>query len=331
MTLWQHWMVGQVDASIAAGALLAAAVLARRWLSPRVRSAILLIAFLRLALPPWLRSPWSEAFVDLPPLDDTRLLVTEWLRADVTTVLFTLTTIVSLGLLLRLAWQCSVLAWRLRRLETAPPVLQTMVNRLAGHRSIDVRVSAAGEGPFAAGLFRKSIVLPAALVDRLDAVAMEAVLAHEVAHHARRDLFWITAAALLRAVVWFNPLAHVIARTLVASREDGSDDWAVTRTSRDPFAYAQALLQSARLVAVPPPFAAGAHPMGQRLQRLLDGRSRRDGRPGVAGVAVITLAATLCLPGAHMPDLDPPEGDAAVIVVIKRVIATDTIYQIKTR
>jgi hypothetical protein len=103
MTLWQHWMVGQVDASIAAGALLAAALLARRWLSPRVRSAMLLIAVLRLALPPWLRSPWSEAFVDLPPVDDTRLLVTEWLRADVATVLFTVTTVVTLGLLLRLA------------------------------------------------------------------------------------------------------------------------------------------------------------------------------------------------------------------------------------
>jgi beta-lactamase regulating signal transducer with metallopeptidase domain len=304
MTMWQHWMVGQVDASIAAVGLLAAAVLSRRRLPPQVRSAILLIALVRLALPPWLRSPWSEALVDLPPIDDTRLLVTAWLTADAAVLPFAITVVVSLGLLARLVFQSRLMTLRLRSLDKAPPALQARVDRLAAGMPIDVRVSSTGEGPFATGVLRKVVVLPAALIDRLDDDALEAVLAHEVAHHARRDVLWLTMAAVLTSVAWLNPLTHLAARALVASREDGSDDWAVTHTSRDPFMYAQALLRSARMVSVPHPLAAGAHPMGGRLRRLLDGGAGREPRLTLPSLILVLLAAACCLPGAHMPALD---------------------------
>jgi len=338
MTMWQHvganyahWMVGQVDASIAAAMLLAVAVLCRRRLSPHVRSAILLIALVRLALPPWVRSPWSEALVDLPPIDDTRLLAAEWLGPQLTTALFVVTMAITVGLLIRLAWQARVIARRLQSLDRAPDGLCERVDKLAGHRQIDLRVSPA-EGPFASGLFRKVIVLPAPLVDRLDHVAMEAVLAHEVAHHERRDLWWLAAAGILTSVAWFNPVAHLVARALVASREDGSDDWAVMHTSRDPFAYAHALLQSARIVALPHPVGtAGAHPMGPRLRRLLAGRADPDGRLTLAGVGLILVAATLALPGAHMPTLDDPAEREDAVIVIKRVLGERGIDVIRNR
>lgn len=328
---WQHWLVGQIDASIAAGAVLIVAALLRRQLSPRVRSALLLIALVRLALPPWLRSPWSEALVDLPPIDDTRMLAVEWLSGDVTFALFAFTTAITCVLLARLAYQSGVLAAHVRHLEKAPAELMDTVNRLAPGLSIDVRIADAADGPFATGLFRKVIVLPATLIDRLDSQGLEAVLAHEVAHHARRDLFWITAAATLKAIVWFNPLAPLIARALVATREDGSDDWAVTHTSRDPFAYAQALLQSARMIAHPHPLAAGAHPMGKRLKRLLDGRANRTGRIGVAGLVVIASAAALCLPGAHMPALEASARQDDSVIVIKRVLGERAVEEIRQR
>jgi len=338
MTMWQHvcanyahWMVGQIDASIAAAMLLAVAVLCRHRLAPQVRSAILLIALVRLALPPWLRSPWSEALVDLAPIDDTRMLAVEWLSPQLTTVLFTVTMAITVGLLIRLTWQVRVIARRLQSLDRAPDALCERVHELAGHRHIDLRVSPT-EGPFASGVFRKIIVLPAPLVEGLDHVAMDAVLAHEVAHHERRDLWWLAAARVLTSVAWFNPLAHLVARTLVASREDGSDDWAVMHTSRDPFAYAHALLQSARIVAVPHPLGtAGAHPMGPRLRRLLDGRADSDARLTLAGAALILVAATLALPGAHMPTLDDPAEREDAVIVIKRVLGERGIAAIRNR
>lgn len=330
--LWQHWIVGQVDASIVSALLLAIAVTARRVLSPRVRSALLLIALVRLGLPPGLPSPWSEALVDLPPIDDTRLMVTAWLRDDVAFALFALTTTVAVGMLLRLAYQSCRLTRRIPAFAAPPPALQASVDRLFGDASIRLRVSASGEGPFAVGLLRKTIVLPASLIEHVDAEVAELVLAHEVAHHSRGDLFWITAAALLKAVAWFNPLAHLIARALVATREDGSDDWAITRTSADPFVYARALLQSARTVAFPPPpLTANAHPMGKRLKRLLDRRSARDGRLGITGLAVIGFAAALCLPGAHMPALNASAERDEAVIVIRRVLGERGLEQIRDR
>ena len=90
----------------------------------------------------------------------------------------------------------------------------------------------------------------------------------------------------------------------------------MARTSQDPLAYAHALLQSARVVAVRQPAAAAAHPMGARLRRLLDGGARRDGRVGLAGAIAIVIAAVAVLPGAHTPSLS--DGIVKKVIVIKR-------------
>ena len=327
MTTWQHWMVGQLDASIVAVVLLAVAVLARHRLSPSLRAVLLTIALARLVLPPWINSPWSEAFVDLPPLDDSRFAMSELVRANMATKLFALWLAGALFCLGRLAFQ----AWHARRywLETtveAPARIAERVRQIAGDRAPDVRISMREDGPMAIGLRQPLIILPASLVD-LPGEALDAVLAHEVAHHARRDLFWIAAASAMSALAWFNPVAHVIAAELRSAREDGSDDWAVMRTSREPYAYAQALLRSARLAAgLHSPLAAhlrasrygvhaGAHPMGPRLRRLLDGSSRRDDRLSAAALCAILVVLTLALPGAHMPDPDD-DGDERIVIVI---------------
>jgi beta-lactamase regulating signal transducer with metallopeptidase domain len=124
----------------------------------------------------------------------------------------------------------------------------------------------------------------------------------------------------LQAIAWFNPLAHVIARAISSAREDGSDDWALRRTATDPFAYAHALLKSARLVATEPGgvLAVGAHPMSSRLRRLLDANTARDQRPGVIGFALILIALALALPGAHSPDLAADDDGERVVIVIRR-------------
>jgi beta-lactamase regulating signal transducer with metallopeptidase domain len=309
VTLWRHWMVGQLDASLVAGVLLAIALIARHRLSPRVRSALLLMALARLVMPPWIRSPWSEALVDLAPLDDGRSLVALAMQSDVAMFAAAITSAVSMFLLARIAWGC-VTAER-RWLA----VTESLSIRLQPATTVQVRLSRSGEGPFAVGIRRKLIILPESIL-RLDPAAIDAVIAHEMAHHERGDLQWILAADVLKAIAWFNPLAHLVARALVAAREDGSDDWAVRKTSNDPFTYAQALLQSARIVATLQPFGtAGAHPMGKRLRRLLDADAAREGRLGVAEIALIVIAATAVLPGAHMPSLST---DERIVIVITR-------------
>jgi hypothetical protein len=298
MTIWRMWIVGQLEATLAASLLLAVAVLFRHRLAPGVRSAILLIALIRLALPPFLRSPWSEAAADAPLIDDVRVLIAGALQSDLAMAVAALTTTVSIALLVRLG----VAFLRAERASDGP--------------GIQILFSESNEGPIATGLFRRKVIIPRSML-ALDKAALDAAIAHEVAHHERRDLWWMAGASLLTAIAWFNPLAHVVARALVASREDGADDWAVARTSKDPVSYAQALLQSARLMsAQQPAAAAAAHPMGGRLRRLLDTRARRDSRFGVAAIVAIAIAAALALPGAHMPSLS--DGITRTVIVIRR-------------
>ena len=316
-------MVGQLDASIVAAILLSIALLARHRLSPGVRSSLLLIALVRLVLPPWIRSPWSEAVVDVPPINEARAMIAWGLQWDVAMYAAAITTVVSMFLLARIVWTFAtaeerwIAATEPLSLRLTTSAKASVVKKAGTTTAVEVRLSRSGDGPLAVGLRRKLIVLPESVL-RLDSAAIEAVLAHEIAHHERRDLVWIALASALKAVAWFNPLAHLIARALIAAREDGTDDWAVRSTSNDPFAYAQALLQSARMVAAPQPFgAAGAHPMGRRLQRLLDGQATREGKLGLPGLVIILLAATAAIPGAHMPS--PTDGDdERVVIVIKK-------------
>jgi beta-lactamase regulating signal transducer with metallopeptidase domain len=313
VSTWQHWIVGQVDASIAAAAIVGLVMAMRHRVSPSVRSILLLIALIRLVLPPWMRSPWSEALVDVTAIDDVRFVTAEMMRSGVATWMFATWSAVSMWLFVRLLHRLKTTRryWVERTVEAPPEMIPSWCH-------VEVRLSPSGEGPMALGIRRPLIVVPDSIV-HLDAAAIDAVLAHEVAHHERRDLVWLAAAHALSALVWFNPLAHVLVAAVRSTREDGCDDWAVARTSRDPYAYAQALLQSARLVATRPPATAmAAHPMSSRLRRLLDGTARRDARIGWAGIALILMVGTLAIPGAHMPDADDDPGNERIVVVIRR-------------
>jgi len=307
------WIVGQIDASIVAALILVAVHFGRHLLPPAIRSALLAIALVRLALPPLIRSPWSEALVDAAPIDDARSTMALWLHDDAWQTIAALTTMVSILLLIRLGRSIAVSrSLAVAGTRPGPDGLQTKV---------EVRIAPDDRGPLAAGFRDRVIVLPASILETASRQQLAAVLAHETGHHERRDLVWMALARAAAAIVWFNPLTHLISRALLAAREDGCDDWAMARTGRDPFAYAQALLQSARLMAARDNgmLIARAHPMGVRVRRLLAASAVRDERRTAPLFVVILIAAAAFIPAAHTPnvsdDLNPP---TRVVIVVRR-------------
>ena len=94
------------------------------------------------------------------------------------------------------------------------------------------------------GLFRPRIIVPTGAgswtVDRIDIV-----LAHELAHIARRDWALQVAAEALRAVHWFNPFVWITCRRLRDESEQACDD-AVLRRGLSPVEYSTHLLAIAR-------------------------------------------------------------------------------------
>ena len=94
--------------------------------------------------------------------------------------------------------------------------------------------------PLTLGAVRSTILLPSAWREWDDA-KLDAVLAHEVSHVARRDALTQRLSLLHRAIFWFSPLAWWLDRHLADLAEQASDEAALS-CGADRKTYARTLL-----------------------------------------------------------------------------------------
>jgi beta-lactamase regulating signal transducer with metallopeptidase domain len=94
--------------------------------------------------------------------------------------------------------------------------------------------------PVTMGILRAIILLPASWRDWDDA-RLNAVLAHEISHIARRDALRQLLSLVHRAIFWFSPLAWWLHRQLVELAEQVSDEAALS-CGTDRSEYARTLL-----------------------------------------------------------------------------------------
>ncbi len=127
------------------------------------------------------------------------------------------------------------------------------------------------------GLFRPTILLSTWMVEHLDRRELEAVLAHELEHVARRDYLVIWLATMLRDAFFYVPTSWAVYRQLQQEKELACDDLAVGATHR-PLALASALAKVWQHAVGGAPFAHGRaaqHLVGadesitDRIERLL--------------------------------------------------------------
>lgn len=97
-------------------------------------------------------------------------------------------------------------------------------------------------GAFATGLRTPLIAIDPALLDALDAEELEGLLAHELAHLARRDALLGTIVGFFRDLSFFLPPLHAAARWLRREQEEGADELASLHTGR-PAALASSILK----------------------------------------------------------------------------------------
>lgn len=173
-----------------------------------------------------------------------------------------------------------------RRLGIDPPPLRVL--------AIEAPLAVTG------GLRWPTIVLSRWLVEQLDRRELEAVLAHELAHVARRDHLARWLGRLLRDATVYLPSSWYAWRVLEADEELEADALAVELTER-PLAMASALgkvwqqASTAPLAMAGLPSVAGSSALllEQRLARLLEGRAHRTPAfPGrlLAGGMALTVA-----------------------------------------
>ncbi|MEZ4586385.1 MAG: M56 family metallopeptidase [Gemmatimonadales bacterium] len=202
----------------------------------------------------------------------------------------------------------ALVGWRRRR--TARPARgswQPIADRLTRgyglRRPVPVLVASGVTDPVVSGILRPVVLLPGEVERRLAPGEIEAVLAHELAHVARRDQLATPLLAAAGCLLFFQPAARWLARAVEAERERATDDLAL-RQRIDPLAYARALsrLEEIRRGVRRPRIALAARGgnLLERVRRITLGTPppdrRATTRAGLLALALATLGSVGAVP-----------------------------------
>jgi bla regulator protein BlaR1 len=212
------------DTLIATGALIALVLVLRRPVSrhfgPGMAYALWALPLLRLVIPPLVLPMPAPSAEPVLLLEAAPVAAAGQSVAESTASLAWLEPVL-LGLWL--AGAIAFLAWRTlgyRQLRTDLLAEARPVGQVGDVRLIE---SPATVSPLAFGLFDKVIALPPGFMTGTDRQARDLAIAHELEHHAGRDVAVNMAMQPLLALHWFNPLAWLAWRALRRDQEAACD------------------------------------------------------------------------------------------------------------
>ncbi|MCA9066432.1 MAG: M56 family metallopeptidase, partial [Planctomycetaceae bacterium] len=192
-------------------------------------------------------------------------------------------------------------------------LLSELTQRLRIRRRVRLVITESPVGPAVVGLFRITILLPTAVVERLSSEAFRPILAHELLHIRRGDL-WIGMVQLLARVIWwFHPLVWWASRMTRQEAERCCDEQVLAELKCRPADYARALVEVLELKSQlqPVPVFPGVRPMDvttQRLERIMSLRQGSRSRAPMWCWICAMLAAAASLPGAaFIVNADEPQ------------------------
>jgi hypothetical protein len=203
----------------------------------------------------------------------------------------------------------------LRRTGPPPERAARLFREMAGPRKARLLVSDRVRAPFSAGLWRPTVVLPAAVADGAPERELRWIFAHELTHLRRRDAWSALLFGLAQAVYFFVPWFWRLRREARLCQEYVADAHAAESAPAD---YAQFLLRwarSGRLPAGAAGVSGGSSDLFRRIAMLLHQSSPVEGRcprrwvlSMVGGVlALAVLGAGIGLRAAPLPEKDKPK------------------------
>lgn len=248
----------------------------------------------------------SPKVVIAPSIPDTS--VNPWLFAWVAGV--------SVGVILGLAsWGRTLRAAR-RSKSIQDGELREALDRWSAQagvrRWIELRASSETVSAMLVGGLRPAILLPSSALDgeREDA---ELMLAHEVAHLARRDLGWFVAMWAVQVLFFFNPLVWVAARCARQAHESATDRYAADLADVSVQTYASMLLRS--VVCGRPALVPGSLSFSESYRTIhqrLDAMKYFNSQPTklrIAAASALVLGAACLMPNYLLAQA-PPQSKA---------------------
>jgi hypothetical protein len=206
------------------------------------------------------------------------------------------------------AWMWLRLARRMKnKVELSQGALPEMLARLVpaafpGGRRVRLFVVPELRTPLSFGFLHPSICVPPRALVELSPEEQETMLAHELAHLARRDPLWLSTAWLIERVFFFQPLNRIARSELHDLAELRCDDWAARRTGQR-LALASCLARIAGWLvgperSLPATTMADGHGrcrLSQRIERLLDEAPAKAEEHAARWVAPLAGGGLACL------------------------------------
>lgn len=196
--------------------------------------------------------------------------------------------------------------------------LKQMVSLLAQQfgirRQVRVRVLRQPFGPAVFGIVRPIILLPEQLIKGKTAEQLKPLLAHELIHIRRGDLWWALLQTMANSLLWFHPLVWWASRSLTRESERSCDEETIASLDCRPASYARSLLDvlefKHRLYVAPA--LPGVRPVditSARLERVMRlGKENRKRTPLKVWLTTLFLGAIM-LPGAAATLPQPTQVD----------------------
>ncbi|MEZ4429138.1 MAG: M56 family metallopeptidase [Nannocystaceae bacterium] len=202
------------------------------------------------------------------------------------------------------------------RSPTSCASADALARRLGLRGAVELGVSGAVAVPTLVGVIRPALLLPVGFFERLTPARAEAVIAHELAHVARRDPLANLAQVLVELLFVHHPAVRWISRQLRLERECCCDALAV-ELSGDALEYARALTDLAsdlRPVVGRPTLVLNATggTLMTRIHRLMSPST--DARATARGLPIALLALGVGV-GLITPACDEAEPEPRAQVV----------------
>lgn len=240
--------------------------------------------------------------------------------------------IISIGLFYRLAVRRQFFV---RVITQATPVqtpellsiLQQLADDFSIRRQVSLHSSADYPAPFTMGLVKPVIFIPTAMLAQLPMNTLKAMLAHELAHIARRDDLAVLWQQFAGVIFFFNPLLRHANRQLAEVREICCDALAIRKCKLDRHEYAQSLVTVVEYLGTTPDDGAPvarflSQDMQTRLGCLATAASPRQATLLPALVLVLGLGCVSFFLGGTGKPLAPVMEAERVQALVANVIYT---------
>ena len=247
-------------------------------------------------------SPAKATVADSIPLSQR---ISDWLNVSMPWILVIwMVGVVVLSVRLLMGF-VGVYRWR-HHLEPLPErLVQRIVSlseRLGMHSFSRVFISPTVLQAMAVGYLRPMVLLPAAMVARMQPEMLEAVIAHELAHIRRFDLWINLIQRVTETLLFYHPAVWWLSNCIRRERELCCDELAVKATGRR-LTYASTLesVGRAKVMAKQPILAAGLgrdnKPTLGRVRHILGLKPTQRNCPfWLAGVITVLFLAALVIP-----------------------------------